>query len=206
LNQAIIIKKIAKAENTESTYRRNLHSAKYLKKHFKERRIRSIENNEILMRQYINKRKAQIRDKQLKHGRTEAELSFTSINRELAFMRKMFNILIASGKTNKNPVSLVTFFDEVEKERVLTQEEENLIFKTLDELDKRYIHLKDMITIALNTAMREGEILSMEKGWIDLKDCFINVPKYFQKRKKRDKRVPINSVILPIYRKAIEAE
>ena len=52
------------------------------------------------MRKYINWRKGQIREMQLKRGRNETELSFTSINRELALLRKMFNVLIKAGKAN----------------------------------------------------------------------------------------------------------
>ena len=52
--------------------------------------------------------------------------------------------------------------------------------------------------IGPNTAMRLGEILGMERKWIDIKSGIITVPKFSQKRGRRDKRVPINSVIRPI--------
>jgi len=60
-----------------------------------------------------------------------------------------------------------------------------------------------MITIALNTGMREGEILAMEKDWINLKEGLIIVQKHSQKRKKKDKRVPINSAIRPIIQRLL---
>jgi integrase len=195
--------KRSKAENQPSSYKRNLYSAKYLKEHFGSRRISAIESNEVLIRQYIKRRKAQIKEKQLRLGRTEAELSFTLINRELALMRRMFKVLIKAGKAKMNPVSLVTLFDEVEKERILTYEEEQKILKAIDQSDKRYRHLKDMLLIALNTAMRQGEILKMEKAWIDLKAGIINVPRFSQKRKRKDKRVPINSLIMPILKRLL---
>jgi len=72
------------------------------------------------------------------------------------------------------------------------------IFTAIINADKRYIHLKDIIMVGLHTAMRMGEILGMQKNWIDLKAGIINVPRYSQKRGKRDKRAPINSVIRPI--------
>jgi len=120
------------------------------------------------MRKYIKKRKAEIKTKQLKQGRSKKELTYTTINRELALMRKMYNVLTEAGKTSKNPVSLVTLFDEIERDRILTLEEEDKIIATIEQCDRRYHHLKDMVIIALNTGMREGEILSMEKTWIDL--------------------------------------
>jgi integrase len=190
--------KKSKTENQPSTYERNLLSAKYLKDFCGTTRIRSIEGNEILMRKYINFRKQQIKTKQMKQGRAEHEITYTTINRELAFMRTMFNVLIRAGKAHKNPVTLVTFFEEIQKERILTLQEQLKVLAAIDQSDKRYWHLKDIVIIALNSAMRLGEILGMEKGWVNLRDGIIVVPRHAMKRKKKDKRVPINSVIRPI--------
>lgn len=196
--------KRSKVENEESSYKRNVASSKHLRSFFGNRRIRSIENDELLMRKYIKKRKAEIKTKQLKQGRTEDELTYTTINRELALLRKMYNVLIDAGKANRNPVSLVTLFDEVERDRILTLEEEDKIIATIEQCDRRYHHLKDMVIIALNTGMREGEILSMEKNWIDLKSGIISVPRSAQKRKRKEKRVPINSDIQPIIKRLLK--
>lgn len=51
--------------------------------------------------------------------------------------------------------------------------------------------------------MRKGEILKMHRDWINLQDHAIIVPRHHQKRKKRDKRVPINSEILPLLERLI---
>jgi len=190
--------KRSRAENEESSYKRNVASAKHLKSFFGSKRIRKIESDELLMRKYIKKRKAEIREKQLKQGRAENELTYTTINRELALIRKMYNVLIKAGKARKNPVSLVTLFDEIERDRILTLEEEDKIIAAIEKCDKRYHHLKEMVIIALNTGMREGEILAMEKGWVDIKTGIISVPRSAQKRKRKDKRVPVNSDIKSI--------
>jgi len=196
--------KKSQVENQPSSYKRNFHSAVYLKAHFGSKRVRSIESDQLLMRKYIKKRKELIRTKQMLQGRAEIEVTYTTINRELAFLRKMFNDLIRAGKATKNPVSLVTQFEEFPKERVLTYEEETRIITAIVNADKRYYHLKDMVTIALHTAMRQGEILSMEKRWVNLKQGIINVPRHSQKRKKRDKHVPINSMIRPILKRLVQ--
>ena len=195
--------KKSKAENQESTYERNKISAKYLKDFYGSVRVRSIEGNEILIRKYIKSRKQQIKAKQLKQGREGHEVTYTSINRDLAFMRTMFNVLIKAGKATKNPVSLITFFEEAQKERILTSDEQIKILEAIDKSDKRYGHLKDMVVIALNTAMRQGEILNMKKNWISLTEDIIIVPRHSMKRKKKDKRVPINSAIRPIIKRLI---
>jgi integrase len=52
--------------------------------------------------------------------------------------------------------------------------------------------------------MRKGEILAMKKSWIDLKTGIINVPRHAMKRKKKDKRVPINFIIRPILQRHLK--
>ena len=47
----------------------------------------------------------------------------------------------------------------------VTYEEEHKIINAIEESDRRYQHLKDMVKIALNTGMRQGEILGMKKNW-----------------------------------------
>jgi len=186
------------AENEPSSFKRNLLSARYLKAHFGKKRIDEIEDNEVLMRRYIKRRKEEIKAKQMALGRTAAEVTYTSINRELALLRAMFNVLIKARKARSNPVRLVHPFEEAQKERILTEEEEERIIRAIEVSDRRYRHLKQMVQIALHTGMRQGEILAMEKSWIDLKAGLIIVPRSAQKRKKKDKRVPINSAIRPI--------
>jgi len=196
--------KNSEIKNQESTVKRNHHSAKYLKEFFKDAKIGDIENNKSIMLAYQKKRKKQIKRKQMEEGgRSESECSFSSINRELALMRKMFNELIKEQKAINNPIRFVDFFEEVPKERILTPEEQEAILNTIDQLDKRYHHMKDIILIGLNTAMRIGEILGMEKDWIFLEENIIRVPRNAQKRKKKDKRVPISSLILPIIKRRL---
>lgn len=95
--------KKSKTENTESSDNRNLLSARHLKAFFGKKSISKMQNNEVLMRRYMNQRKAAIAEKQLKQGRNNSELTYTSINRELALMRAMFNVLIRAGKAQKKP-------------------------------------------------------------------------------------------------------
>ena len=89
-------------------------------------------------------------------------------------------------------------FEEQERERILSKDEIQKIFQAIDKADARYHHLKDIMIVALNTAMRKGEILNMKKDWVNLKTGIITVPRYAMKRKRKDKRVPINFAIRPI--------
>jgi len=62
-----------------------------------------------------------------------------------------------------------------------------------------------VVIIGLNTAMRLGEILGLEKSWIDLNAGVIKVPRYHQKRGVKEKRVPINFKIRPILTRRMRA-
>jgi len=50
---------------------------------------------------------------------------------------------------------------------------------------------------ALVIAIRKGEILKLHREWINFSEAVIIVPRHHQKRKKKDKRVPINSEVRP---------
>jgi integrase len=192
--------KWSKKNNKPKTYLANTFRAKHLKAFFGNRKLSRIQDDKKLMEQFIEIRKAEIKAYQLDRGRETEEISYTTINRELALMRKMFNEMIKDKYINvkMNPVSLVDGFEEIEKERILTPDEVNKILAEIEKADRRYKHIKDIIIVGLNTAMRMGEILGMEKIWIDLEAGIINVPRHSQKRGKKVKRVPVNFVIRPI--------
>jgi len=93
--------KKSKVENKPNSYIANTYRAKHLKAYFGKKRIGAIEGNGVLMRGYLNKRKIEIKTQQMEYGRKETEVTYTTINRELALLRKMFNDLIKSNKAKK---------------------------------------------------------------------------------------------------------
>jgi len=77
------------------------------------------------------------------------------------------------------------------KERILTIEEEKRL------LDASPEYLQDIINVALNTAMREGEILGLKWEWIDFTENLIQLPQTNTKNKKI-RKVPINEKVRKI--------
>ncbi|MDZ7699497.1 MAG: hypothetical protein U5R49_22020 [Deltaproteobacteria bacterium] len=69
------MKEHLKKSKTKSSYKRNVLSAGHLNGFFGNKRIRSIENNQDLMQKYVDSRQEAIREKQLKQGRDESEVS-----------------------------------------------------------------------------------------------------------------------------------
>jgi len=89
-------------------------------------------------------------------------VSKNTINREMAVLRKVFNLGIRWGMAKDNPVKQVDFF-KVPKGRIrFLEKEEQARF-----LESCRGHLKDIVTVALRTGMRRGELLGLKKGELD---------------------------------------
>ena len=91
-----------------------------------------------------------------------------SVNRELELLRAMLNYAIRNEWLIKNPFvrtrGVISKGAEVERERVLTFEEER---RLLDACVGQRSHLKALLICALDTAMRRGEIFKLR--WADIK-------------------------------------
>lgn len=111
-----------------------------------------------------------------------------TVNRELACLKALFNFAKQRSRFfGDNPVSKVRFLEENNRvERVLTlEEEERLIAISAP-------HLRPIITTAIHTGMRKGELLSLKWVNVDLENNVITVESTNTKSKKL-KRIPINS-------------
>ena len=110
-----------------------------------------------------------------------------TINTVLATLKAFFNMAIRDGKTDVNPVKEVKFFKEDnKKERILTPEE---IQRLLAECNG---HLRPIVQIALNTAMRLREILYLKWDNVNFNRNIIVVTKT---KSKKNRNVPMNSLV-----------
>lgn len=89
------------------------------------------------------------------------KLAPATVNRDLACLKSMFNRAIEWKKTNSNPVQQVKLFKE--NNQRLRFLEKGQIIKLLNNCSK---HLKPIVTVALHTGMRKGEILNLK--WRDV--------------------------------------
>ena len=107
-----------------------------------------------------------------------------TVNRDLAVLRRMLNLAIAWGYLRENPLRFFKFPKERNgRLRYLTREE----FERLVEACPDW--LKPIVTIAVNTGMRQGEIVRLTWSDVDLENGFaaVNDPKNGIPRK-----VPLN--------------
>lgn len=89
----------------------------------------------------------------------------STVNRELACLRRILNIAEREGYISKNPFRsgdcLISVSDEVKRERVLSHDEEK---RLLAACVGRCAHLRPLIIAGLDTAMRSGELIKLVWG------------------------------------------
>ncbi len=133
------------------------------------------------------------RSKRLSEG-----VSKLRVNRNLAIMKKMFNLAIDWGYAQANPVRRVRFFSEYEnlKERVLTSEEETRLLAACAP------YLKSIVITALNTGMRRGEVLGLKWSQISLPQRLIRVERT---KSGKVRFIPINDFLFHEFQRLARA-
>jgi integrase len=118
-------------------------------------------------------------------------VSGSTVNRELALLKRMFNLAIDWDLyLGSNPVRKVKFFQELNTGiRVLTQEEERNL------LQNAAPFIQDIIRFALNTGLRIGEIFSLLWSQVDCEKAILNV---FASKTGKIREVPMNSEALNV--------
>ena len=108
------------------------------------------------------------------------------MNRELALLKRMFNLAIDWDLyLGSNPVRKVKFFQEINLGfRTLTEEEEGKL------LVNATPYIQDIVIFALNTGLRIGEILSLTWERVDMEKELLSV---FADKTHKIRTVPINT-------------
>jgi len=171
--------------------------------HFGQRRLRAITHGDL--RDFrAGRLKTPTRGDRARHERElkidpKAELRSTrtiaSVNRELALLRRMLNIAQREGWILRSPFSvgesLISLADERKRERILTRDEERSLLEACGARTMNYIrqgkqvtakdsgarreHLRAIIICALDTGMRQGEMLKMRWRDVDFDNGIITV-------------------------------
>jgi integrase len=113
-----------------------------------------------------------------------------TVNRELQLLSKILTLAMERGHTSKNVCRSVKKLPENnERHRYLTTEEEAKLFEVLQ--DERFDRLRPVVTVALQTGMRKGELLKLEWRDIDFHLKSIRVRKENNKT-GRERFVPMS--------------
>jgi integrase len=118
--------------------------------------------------------------------RRRKEVSGSTVNRELALLKRMFNLAIDWDLyLGSNPVRKVKFFQEINLGfRVLTRQEETRFLASATP------YIQDIAIFALNTGLRIGEILTLTWERVDLEKKLLNV---FAHKTHKIRPVPVNT-------------
>jgi integrase len=112
------------------------------------------------------------------------QVSKSTVNRELAVIKRLFTLAVDWNLVEKNPVKKVGMYRIEEKVmRVLSQDEEQKL------IDAAAPHFKPLIAVAINTGMRRGELLSLQWEQVDLQSKTITIK---QSKNGKVRHIPIN--------------
>src|SRR5208283_3932254 len=140
---------------------------------------------EILVRDFTARHVEQFQSAEIARGKSPAY-----INRQVTLLKSMFTKAVDWDMCGEDVLRKVrkakALKGVVNRLRYLSQDE----CRTL--IDKCESHLKPIVSMALNTGMRKGEILSLKWDNVDLKHGFILLD-----RTKNDERreIPINNTL-----------
>ena len=119
-------------------------------------------------------------------ARRKIEVKPSTVNRELALMRHLYNMAIRWAYAERNPLQGVKLFRESnERIRYLTPDEEARLFAVLPD---KY---KPVVTTALQTGLRMGELRSLR--WRDI-SFETSTPTIARSKDGEVQRIPMNSV------------
>jgi integrase len=138
---------------------------KQFRLYFGKMKLRQISYSDILS--YRNER--------LKiHTHYKKQRTIATMNRELAYLRRVLNIALRQGWISRNPVnsgeSLIDVSAERRRERTLTTDEEK---RLLAACTGRRKHLKPLIICLLSTGGRRGETLKLKWSDVDFSNRLI---------------------------------
>ena len=100
----------------------------------------------------------------------------------------MFRLGIKNKLITENPVTEIEKFQEDDhRVRYLTKDEETRMYEIID---KKFPHIRPLVTCALQTAMRRGEIFNLKWDNIDFDFNFIELT---ETKSGKSRKIPISN-------------
>lgn len=113
-----------------------------------------------------------------------------SVNRDLACLSKILSMAFDNELIDSNPMRRVRLLKESpSRERFITADEEKRLFA---QLTGRRDHIRSVVTIALNTGMRRGEILGLQWEHANFLARTIFIAK---SKTGRTRTIPMNDIV-----------
>lgn len=126
--------------------------------------------------------------------------SASDINHHLARVRRLFNVAVERGMLDDTPFKrgtrLISRASETERTRILSRDEEKRLLSACDR-PSRY-RLRQLIIIAIETALRRGEIESLRWNDVNLDEGYLTVQSTNSKT-LRGRIVPLSQRAIAIF-------
>jgi len=120
------------------------------------------------------------------------EAAPATVNREVKFLARVFNVAIADHQATTNPVKSVTLFKENnERVRFLTEDEEKRLSAAIGEDEWPFV------TFAFHTGLRQAEQFQLKWTNVDFANGVITIPR---SKSGKARRVPMNATVRKILR------
>lgn len=161
----------AKANKKPSSYDRELSRMRQVNTEFESKTLREITTWQI--EKYKAKRKEEIKP--------------ASVNREIALLKHMFTKAIEWSKVKENPAKKVKLLKgEVKRVRFLMPDQVQAILSNCAD------HLRPIVTVAVHTGMRKGEILRLRRDQVNFAQGIISILDT-KNHERRD--IPMNGTV-----------
>jgi integrase len=122
---------------------------------------------------------------------TQRAVTPATVNREFAFLRRVYNVAIRDDKAASNPVSkLKTLREPSGRTRYLTDDEEGRLMKVLPADEDR-----ERVIVLLQTGFRRSELLGLRWRDVDFKGGVLTIP---QTKNGEARHVPMTSTVRTI--------
>ena len=169
------------AEVNKRSYRRDVSLSRHLNRFFGDKKLNDIKPADIEKYKAVRIATKVTRSK-------NKTVCPSTVNREVALFKHLFNLAVDWGMAKDNPVKKVRFFKESEVSmRILSREEEEKLIMS------SCAHLRPIIITALNTGMRLGEILDLPWNKVDFAEKKITIE---HTKTGKYRVIPLNSVLL----------
>ncbi len=164
---------------------RETRSFKTLKTFFGDMLLSDIDRSKVM--EYRAKRSA---EPKMRRGKpvADSKIKFSTVNRELAFLRYLLNLAADDDIIDKVPRIKLKSEKELKRDRIITDDE----YRAL--LDSTARPVQRVLIALYETAMRSGEAINLTWAMVDEKAGFIRLSAHYVKEKKR-RTVPISPVL-----------
>jgi len=131
-------------------------------------------------------------------SKAKEKIKVASVNRQLALLKHVFSKGVEWGKLKENPARSVKFFKgEVKRVRFLMPAEVQVVLSNCDD------RIRPIVTVAVHTGMRRGEIFDLKKDQLNFEQGIITL---FDTKNHERRDIPMNETVKGVLRGLMETE